>query len=82
MNTNETNLSIEPRELSNACGSAGQKKCSNCGSEFQCGAAVGAATGSADFSCWCEELPRLTPATDQDCFCPECLRAAIEKLAE
>jgi hypothetical protein len=61
-----------------------QKNCSNCGSDFHCGTTDEAAAGTGAFSCWCTELPRVSPvaAANQDCLCPECLREAIGKLAE
>jgi hypothetical protein len=66
------------------CETTVQKKCSNCGREFQCGAAAASASGGRDFSCWCKDLPHvsLVAAVDQDCLCPECLQAALTKLAD
>ena len=54
---------------------AQNKRCPECGAEFQCLAHCGANT------CWCMELPRLPmPADpDADCLCPNCLRARVEK---
>jgi hypothetical protein len=79
LNSSEPN-SAESCETNKVCGSAGKKKCSICGQEFHCGAAV-RATGRADFSCWCEELPQVSAIEpERDCFCPECLRAALNTI--
>ena len=53
-----------------------QKKCSNCGAGFTCGA------GNINESCWCAELPHvsLVANKNQDCLCPKCLREVIRKL--
>jgi uncharacterized protein DUF5522/cysteine-rich CWC protein len=53
-----------------------QKSCSGCGQKFICGAESG------EESCWCNDLPHvsLVANEDQDCFCPQCLREAIQKL--
>jgi hypothetical protein len=53
-----------------------QKTCSSCGEEFACGA------GTGEERCWCDHLPHvsLVANEDRDCFCPKCLREAIEKL--
>ncbi len=82
MNASEVNLSPETGETNKVCDTSGQKKCSKCGSEFPCGAAARAATGGADFSCWCEELPGVAPVEGEDCLCPGCLRDAIAKRGE
>jgi hypothetical protein len=54
-----------------------QKSCSSCGASFACGAERG------EESCWCDDLPHvsLVANADQDCFCPECLAQAIQKLS-
>lgn len=61
-----------------------QKTCSNCAKEFHCGATSSATNGSESFSCWCEELPRVSMigTTEQDCLCPDCLKQAIAKPGE
>jgi hypothetical protein len=53
-----------------------QKSCSNCGVIFGCGPIAGKE------SCWCEDLPHVSPvgAPEQDCLCPDCLRKAIAGL--
>ena len=77
MNNSESDLDAAAGETHQVCDMTGQKKCSNCATEFHCGAA--AAQGAAGFSCWCGELPHVSPvaAVDQDCLCPECLSQAI-----
>src|SRR5688572_22586441 len=52
-----------------------QKNCSNCGEVFPCGAK------RSEERCWCDALPHLPLASiaDRDCFCPPCLRDAIQK---
>jgi hypothetical protein len=59
-----------------------QKDCSSCGSEFHCGFTDGAVSAPETLSCWCAELPRVSPVptSDQDCLCPECLGKSIAKL--
>jgi iron complex transport system substrate-binding protein len=48
------------------------KQCSECGASFTCGAEAGNGT------CWCDELPPLSPVSpDRDCLCPQCLGQAI-----
>ena|SRR5438045_725849 len=53
-----------------------QKTCSSCGESFACGAERG------EESCWCDHLPHvaLVANEDRDCFCPQCLRQAIQRL--
>ena len=52
-----------------------QKSCSSCGEIFNCG------PQSGEERCWCDHLPRvsLVANADRDCFCPQCLREAIQK---
>jgi Cysteine-rich CWC len=61
-----------------------QKKCSNCGKDFHCGATRTDADGTEELTCWCTELPHVgvVAGADQDCLCPECLGKAIGKVAE
>ena len=53
-----------------------KKSCSNCGESFSCG------SDRADENCWCAQLPHvpLVGNKNQDCFCPKCLREAIQKV--
>ncbi len=53
-----------------------QKKCSNCGESFSGGPERG------EERCWCDHLPHvsLVANEDHDCFCPQCLSEAIQKL--
>jgi hypothetical protein len=58
-----------------AIGQAGArtKQCPECGASFTCGAQAGNET------CWCDDLPPLSPVSpDRDCLCPQCLAQAIE----
>ena len=49
------------------------KQCSACGASFICGAQAGHDT------CWCDDLPPLSPVSpDRDCLCPQCLAHAID----
>src|SRR5258706_9167255 len=49
------------------------KQCSECGASFTCGAQAGGDT------CWCDDLPPLSPVSPgRDCLCPRCLAQAIE----
>jgi len=58
-----------------------KKNCSQCGAEFRCGATGEALAGTADFSCWCTEVPNVPPVAggEKDCLCPECLAAAVRE---
>jgi len=51
-----------------------RKFCSKCKAEFSC--------YSKD--CWCNELPQIMPFSDdnEDCQCPTCLKASIDKKIE
>src|SRR2546421_6399761 len=53
-----------------------QKTCSSCGESFACGAE------RVEERCWCDHLPHVSSVAneDRDCFCPQCLRQAIQKL--
>ncbi len=53
-----------------------EKICASCGRRFVCGPQDGRA------SCWCEDLPHALPFTGDDCACPDCARAQIERLAK
>jgi hypothetical protein len=70
--------SMHPTELlpANTMKSLEQKSCSSCGESFACGAERG------EERCWCDDLPHvsLVANEDRDCFCPQCLREAIQKL--
>jgi hypothetical protein len=60
-----------------------QKNCSKCGSEFNCGFTEAAAGAAEEFSCWCAELPHVSPLSpNEDCLCPECLRKSIANRLE
>src|SRR5687767_368965 len=50
-----------------------EKCCSVCGAGFVCGAETGT-------KCWCNDLPPLPPIPGQDCLCPRCLKAEIERM--
>jgi hypothetical protein len=48
-------------------------RCPGCGGEFECGMQSGRET------CWCEEFPTLSePVAGISCYCPRCLKRAIE----
>ena len=51
------------------------ENCLRCGREFGCGSGTG--------TCWCNDLPNLPPelfnADDPRCYCPECLRIALQE---
>ena len=49
--------------------------CSECGTPFDCGCAVG--------TCWCKEYPAIMPADfSKKCLCPSCLAKVIGKHIE
>ncbi len=49
-----------------------KKNCSKCGTAFNCG-------NINEQPCWCNELPQIMPLSEnEDCFCPDCLKIAIE----
>ena len=51
------------------------KHCSACNQSFGCGAGTG--------SCWCMSFPAImSPAPEQDCFCPSCLGDSINNRIE
>jgi hypothetical protein len=53
------------------------KQCSNCQTEFGCGAGS-ASTLNAATACWCQSLPAIMPLGSlSDCLCPQCLAKQI-----
>jgi len=58
-----------------ASNSPGKSTCSRCGAAFGCAMADG-----LDGPCWCTTLPAAlpVPGAEARCWCPACLRAAVD----
>jgi hypothetical protein len=49
------------------------KSCAQCQTTLTCEASTG-------LNCWCQEYPSLlSPASESDCLCPDCLTRALQE---